>query len=64
MLKSPPLYDVDFVLHPEEDTSHVFFRDAADHPFQASAAGSPLPPITRRRAPPRSFTPPGFTVSR
>src|SRR5262245_66033336 len=40
MLKSPPLYDVDFVLHPEEDTSHVFFRDAADHPFQARPAGS------------------------
>jgi hypothetical protein len=36
MQKPPPVYDVDFVLHPEEDNGHVFFEHAAENPFQGN----------------------------
>jgi len=36
MQKPAPVYDVDFVLHPEEDTTHVFFEHAAENPFQGN----------------------------
>ncbi len=37
--KPPPVYDVDLVLHPEEDQSYFFFEGAATNTFQANPPG-------------------------
>ena len=34
MPKLPPIYDLRFVLRPEQDTSYAHFEGVADHPFQ------------------------------
>jgi hypothetical protein len=41
MPKPPPVYDGQFVLRPEQDTSHVHFENAAAHPFQPDPASLP-----------------------
>lgn len=45
MPKPAPVYDLDFVLHPEADSAYVHFADAEHHPFDARARS-----ITRRNA--------------
>jgi triacylglycerol lipase len=42
MPKPKPVYDVRFVLHPEQDTQYVHFENAQAHPFQPRPAGVPL----------------------
>jgi triacylglycerol lipase len=34
MTKPPPVYDIQFVLHPEQDAGYVHFENAAAHPFE------------------------------
>jgi hypothetical protein len=41
MPKPPPVYDGQFVLRPEQDTSYVHFENAAGHPFQPDPVSFP-----------------------
>jgi hypothetical protein len=41
MPKMPPIYDLRFVLRPEQDTSYMHFEGAADHPFQPDPVSFP-----------------------
>jgi triacylglycerol lipase len=41
MPKPKPVYDVRFVLHPEQDTQYAHFENAAAHPFQPHPDGIP-----------------------
>jgi len=34
MPKPPPVCDIQFVLHPEQDAGYVHFENAAAHPFE------------------------------
>ena len=43
MPKAPPVYNGQFVLRPEQDTSYVHFENAAAHQFQASPGS--VPPV-------------------
>ena len=39
MQKPPPVYQTQFVFHPEQDTSYVLFEHASSNPFQPSPVG-------------------------
>src|SRR5262245_14905649 len=41
MQKPPPVYDADFVFHPELDAAYVHFENSASNPFIANPADLP-----------------------
>jgi hypothetical protein len=41
MPKPAPVYDLDLVLHPEHDTSYVFFKNGTTNPFTANPGMRP-----------------------